>query len=116
MFDDSHRRVVRAGALAAALLLVGCSGDDGDAAPSTTAEPTTTTAAQTELALRLVTTNGLVGGNVDDVTCDWGTVRYEVVDRNEGDVLAVGDIGPDGLVAGVMPNYECHLDAAIPVP
>lgn len=107
MFGDSYSRVTGLLTLLA-LVLTGC-GDDGDQAATTTTAPTI------EVDLVLSTSTGLIGGNIDDVSCEWGPMSYEVVDRNEDDVLDLGDIPGAGRVVSVMPDYECQAEATLEV-
>lgn len=103
--------------LAVALLLAGCGGDDGGSAATTTEETTTTTTEATiEVDIQLNTSNGLIGQNIDDESCDWNDVRYEVSDANADEILDIGDLPTEGDVLGLMPNYECRLEATIVLP
>lgn len=98
-----------------AAFLAAC-GSGGDEVASTTTAAPTTTEADIQATVTLTTHDGLIGGNVDDVSCTWGTVRFEIRDPNASEVLGVGDQAVNGNVISGPPNYECQASIDLHVP
>ncbi|HYF45535.1 MAG TPA: hypothetical protein VD926_04945 [Acidimicrobiales bacterium] len=70
---------------------------------------------EAELRVRLVTRDELIGGNVDDDACEWGSLRYELTDADRDEVVDRGALDGGGTILGLTP-YECAAAATITAP
>lgn len=93
------------------LLALGCGSADD---PGVSTAPTTT-APETAIRLEVATSNGIIGTNQGDGTCDWGNTRYEVADA-DGSVIDAGALGVGTTTGQPIVDLVCHAEVDVRAP